>query len=382
MMNSETMAKKDYYEVLGVSRTASQQEIKTAYRKLAMKYHPDRNPDNKEAENKFKEAAQAYEVLSDEKKRKNYDQFGHAGVEGMGAGGAHDMNMEDIFEQFGDIFGSIFGSGGSRKKRTAAGPTAKRGHDLYKDISISLKEAFLGTKKEISYYHFVTCTDCQGKGAQKGTLYQPCTVCHGSGQQTYQQGFFAFSQTCGSCMGEGFIIPSPCSTCAGQSRTQKYEKITPNIPRGIFDSAELRLAEKGDAGVFGGPAGDLYLRIHVQPDKAFTRKGDNLETTLTLTYPQLVFGAQVEIESIDGSKEMVKIPKGTKVGEKIFIPKKGFANVRSQQRGDLVITTQCHIPTKLSSEARDLLKNYSDIVGTQTHQQDGGVTGFFKKFLG
>ncbi len=379
----EFMAKRDYYEILGVAKNASEKDIKSAYRKLALKYHPDRNPDNKEAEDKFKQGAEAYEVLSDKEKRRKYDQFGHSGVEGMGGFSSQDVNMEDIFEQFGDIFGGIFGGGGRRQqRRSATGPTPKRGHDLYKEITITLKEAFLGLKKEINFYHFVPCTTCEGKGAQKGTVYQPCATCQGTGQQSFQQGFFAFSQTCGSCMGEGFIIPTPCQSCGGQSRTQQYEKITPNIPRGIFDGAELRITGKGDAGVFGGPSGDLYLRIHVLPDKKFRRIGDNLETTLMLTYPELVLGAQVEIESIDGSKETLKIPKSTPVGEQIRIVGKGFYRIHSTKCGDLVVITQCHIPKKLDPDAKKLLKEYSENVGTKTNDDQNSITGFFKKFLG
>ncbi|MGE0207150.1 MAG: molecular chaperone DnaJ [Candidatus Babeliales bacterium] len=381
------MAKRDYYEILGVAKSASQEEIKKAYRALAMKYHPDRNPNNKEAEEKFKEAAEAYEVLSDKDKRKKYDQFGHSGLDGMGGFSGQDVNMEDIFEQFGDIFSGIFGgAGGGRGKRRGAptGPSPKRGHDLAKEVSISLHDAFVGTKKEISYYHFVTCDACQGKGSQKGTVHKACDTCGGTGQQTFQQGFFAFSQTCGSCMGEGFIIPSPCTTCGGQSRVQKLEKISVTIPRGIFDGAELRIAGKGDAGVFGGPSGDLYLKVHVMPDKKFRRVGDNLECTLMLTYPQLVFGAQVEIESIDGSKEMIKIPKGCPVGERITVAKQGFYRVHNTSRGDLVVITQCHIPTKLSAEAKETLKTYSEQIGTTTENGsgEGTIKSFFKKFLG
>lgn len=379
--------KRDYYEILGVGKTASQDEIKKAYRKLAMKYHPDRNPDNKEAEAKFKEAAEAYEILSNEKKRKQYDQFGHAGV-GGGAGGfgGQEMNMDDIFSQFGDIFGDIFGGGGGRQRggRRAgpAGPMPKRGHDLSKEITISLKESYLGTKREISYYHFVPCTPCEGKGAKKGTVYQPCAACQGTGQQSYQQGFFAFSQTCGSCMGEGFTIPSPCGSCAGQSRTQKLEKLTITIPRGIANGSELRVPGRGDAGVFGGSSGDLYLKVQVQPDKAFKRVGDNLQSTIMLTYPQLVFGAQVEIENIDGTKETLKIPKGCAVGERIVVPGKGFYRVQSTRRGDLVIITQCNIPKKLSADAKATLKTYSEQIGTKAEDSNSSIVGFFKKFLG
>lgn len=373
--------KKDFYEILGVSKKATEQEIKAAYRKLAVKYHPDKNPNNKEAEEKFKEATNAYEVLSDSQKRQRYDQFGHAGAQEGGFDG-HNVNMEDIFGQFGDIFGSIFGEGqrGRRKKNNA--PHPKKGHDLYKELTITLKESYLGTKKEITYYHFVTCETCKGNGLQAGTKYEMCPACQGHGEQQYRQGFLAFSQTCGSCNGEGFVIPSPCKTCAGQSRIQKLEKITPTIPKGIFDGAELRVAKQGDAGVFGGSAGDLYLKINVLPDKTFRRINDTLECTVMLTYPQLVFGAQIEVENIDGTKENIKVPKGCSVGYKITIPGKGFYNLTTKKQGDWVIITQCHIPTKLSPEATETLKKYSELIGTSTQENEGTIKGFFKKFLG
>jgi molecular chaperone DnaJ len=380
--------KRDYYEVLGIAKTASEQDIKAAYRKLALKYHPDRNPGNKEAEEKFKEATEAYEVLSDQEKRKAYDQFGHAGAQGMGGfqGYGQDVNMEDIFGQFGDIFGSIFGQEGKAKQRGAkrknAGPLPKQGHDLYKEITISLQEAYTGTKKEIGYYHFVPCPGCDGKGLKKDTSYQLCPACQGAGEQHYRQGFFTFAQTCGTCSGEGYTIPSPCPICNGQSRVQKFEKIMPTVPKGIFDGAELRVAKAGDAGVFGGQAGALFIKVNVAPDKRFKRVDDNLESTVMLTYPQLVFGAQLEIENIDGTKETIKIPKGCAVGHRIVIGGKGFTNLSTKRNGDLVIIAQCHIPTKLSTEAQELLKKYSELIGTSTNDGESSIRGFFKKFLG
>lgn len=375
------MNNRDYYEILGVSKTASQDEIKTAYRKLAMKYHPDRNPDNKEAEEKFKEAAEAYGVLSDTEKRKRYDQFGKQGVDGMGGFGA-DMNMEDIFENFGDIFESLFGMGGGGPRRRTAGPTPRRGHDLYKEQSISLKDAFLGTKKEISYYRFVSCDDCKGKGAKTGSETKTCPTCNGAGQQQYRRGLFAFSQTCATCGGQGFIIPEPCPACKGQTRIQKLDSFTVNIPKGIFNGAELRVPGKGDAGVFGGPAGDLLIRINVTADKKFQRDGDDLLCNVMVTYPELVFGSQVEFESIDGEKESIKIPAGSQVGFKVVIQKKGFSKLRGAGRGNLIVTLQCHIPKKLSKEAHEALKKYSDIIGTDISDADNSIIGFFKKFLG
>lgn len=380
------MAKRDFYEILGVAKSAPADEIKAAYRKLALKYHPDRNPDNKEAEEKFKEASEAYEVLSDAEKRQRYDQMGHAGFDGMGGmgGGGHGgMNMDDIFEQFGDIFGDIFGQGaGQRRTRKKTGPEPKRGHDLYKEVEISLKDAFLGAKHEINYYRFFPCDTCHGKGMKEGSSISRCTKCQGAGQINFRQGFFMYSQTCGTCAGEGYTIPSPCTTCKGQSRKQNYDKFSINIPAGIFDGAELRIPGKGDAGVYGGNAGDLFIKINVILDKKFQRINDDLVCTVMLTYPQLVLGSQVEIESIDGSKETIKIPKGCPVGERITLPGKGFTKVRGTGRGNLVVITQCYVPKNISADAKKKLMDYSDTVGTDTTGHDSSIVGFFKKFLG
>ncbi|TET06048.1 molecular chaperone DnaJ [Candidatus Dependentiae bacterium] len=376
------MAKRDYYEILGVSKGASADEIKSAYRKLALKYHPDRNPGSKDAEEKFKDAAQAYEVLSDSEKRRHYDQMGHSAFEGGGSGSAgQGMTMEDIFASFGDIFGDIFGMG-NRRRRRSGGLQSQRGHDLSKAISITLKEAYLGIKKEVSYYHFVSCESCGGKGTKVGTTVKECSYCGGMGQVQYKQGFFMFSQPCSACRGEGYIIPSPCSACAGQSRIKKFDKFSVNIPKGIFDKAELRINSKGDAGVFGGPAGDLFLLIHVLQDKKFIRVDDDLYCTILLTYPQLVFGAQVEIERIDGSKELIKISKGCPIGEKIILQGKGFAHLRGSGAGNMVVITQCHIPKKPSAEAKKVLAEYSKCIGTETNEEESTITGFFKRFLG
>ncbi|HJZ23070.1 MAG TPA: molecular chaperone DnaJ [Candidatus Babeliales bacterium] len=377
---------RDYYDILGVSRTASLDEIKAAYRKLALKYHPDRNPDNKEAEEKFKEAANAYQVLSDEQKRRQYDQYGQAGVGGPGMGGYGNgpggMSMDDIYEQFGDIFGSIFGAGAQGGRRSRGAPVPQRGHDLSHEITITLSEAFEGTKKEIGYSRFFSCDVCASKGVQKGTSVQTCSACKGSGQMVFQQGFFAYSQTCSACSGHGFTIPSPCKTCSGQTRISKYDKFSVVIPQGIFDGAEIRINDKGDAGIFGGSSGDLYFHVHVSSDKKFKRINNDLQVTLELTYPQLVFGAQVEILSIDESKHALKIPKGCPVGKQLVIAGKGFKDPRSRAFGNLVVITQCDIPTKLSSDQKDALKKYSELIGTSINDDEGTATGFFKKFLG
>ncbi len=374
------MNKRDFYEILGVAKTATQDEIKAAYRKLAMKYHPDRNPDNKEAEEKFKEAAEAYEVLSNAEKRKQYDQFGHAGTQG-GFGGHQDMNMDDIFRNFEDIFGDIFGQQTQRRRSKKAGPLPKRGHDLAQELSLTLEEAFRGVSKDIKLYHYVVCTTCHGKGMAQGSSATTCPECQGSGQVGYRHGIFMYTQTCTTCHGDGYQISDPCKTCKGQSRIQQYDTISINVPQGIFDGAELRLQGKGDAGVFGGEAGDLYVRIRVMPNKKFNRVEDDIECSIVLTYPQLVLGCQVEVENIDGSKETIKISKGCPVGERILIPGKGFHKIRGKGRGNLVVITKVDIPKKLTAEAEETLKKYSEIIGTDTNPPEGSIRSFFKKFL-
>jgi molecular chaperone DnaJ len=371
--------KRDYYEVLGVERKAGPDDIKKAYRKLALQYHPDRNPQNKEAEAKFREATEAYEVLSDTNKRQQYDQFGHAATQG--AAGHYD-NMEDIFESFGDIFENLFGSQGGRRQAKRTAPTAQRGHDLSQNISITLKESYLGCQKEIRIYHFQPCELCRGNGCKEGSKPSVCSTCGGSGTILHRQGFFTLSQPCSTCHGQGFRITNPCAECKGQSRIQRHEKLMVSIPAGIYHGAELRILGKGDAGVFGGTSGDLYLTLEVQQDKAFSRKNNDLVTILNLTYPQLVLGSQIEIENLDGSKESIKIPRGCPVGKEIVVENKGFAKLRNSGRGNLVIITNCDIPTKLDDPTKAALLTYAEKLGNASQQSSGGISGFFKRFLG
>lgn len=372
--------KRDFYEILGVGKTANPEEIKKAYRTLALKYHPDRNPDNKDAEAKFREATEAYEILSDTAKRKQYDQFGHAGTQGHSG---HHANMDDIFENFGEMFEGIFGQkSGRRSNKTATGPAPQRGHDLSQSIEISLKESYLGCKREIKLYHFEPCQGCKGSGCKTGTSATACGTCHGSGTTLHRQGFFTLSQVCTACHGQGFRIAQPCTECRGQSRIQKHEKLSVSIPAGIYNKAELRIVGKGDAGIFGGSTGDLYLTVEVLTDKVFHRKDHDLVTTLSLTYPQLVLGCQIEIENIDGTKETIKIPKGCPVNKEIVVPGKGFANLRGHGRGNLIIITNCDIPSKLNEETKTALHTYAEKLGNSSQQQQGGISGFFKKFLG
>ncbi|QQR49474.1 molecular chaperone DnaJ [bacterium] len=378
------MSKKDYYDILGVPKNAPQDEIKKAYRKLAIKYHPDKNPDNKAAEDKFKEAAEAYEVLSSTDKRQRYDQFGHAGVNGAGGHGDHGQqysDLGDIFENFGDIFGDLFGNQGRSKKQRAGGPTPQKGHDLSQRAEISLKEAYEGCKKEIKVFHYIPCTACNASGCAAGSKPQGCKPCGGSGSLHYRQGFFAYSQPCTTCHGQGFTIASPCTSCRGQSRVQKHDHFSINIPAGIYDGAELRLQGKGDAGVFGGPSGDLFLVMSVAADQTFTRRDSDLVATLVLTYPQLVLGCQIEMTLLDGSTESIKIPKGCPVGKEIMIPGKGFPDLRGRKRGNLIIVTQCDIPTKINEDIKKALLAYDETL--QKHYKgSSSFSSFFKRFLG
>jgi molecular chaperone DnaJ len=374
--------KRDYYQILGVSKSSSPEEIKKAYRKLALQYHPDRNPDNKEAEEKFKEAAEAYDILSTPEKRQKYDQYGHAGFEGQGGFHGHE-NMGDMFESFGDIFENLFGAQGPKRSSKKSGMAAQRGHDLTQKIEVSLQESYLGCKKEAKIYHFETCSKCTGSGCNENTKPAACITCKGNGTLYYSQGIFTYSQACTKCHGQGFTIPSPCPECRGQSRIQKHEKITISIPAGIFNNAELRILGKGDAGVFGGQPGDLYLTIHVTPDEKFSRSENDLVTKLNLTYPQLVLGCQIDIENIDGTKESIKIPKGCPVGKEIKLDGKGFVRLRGGSgRGNLIVITQCDIPVKLTEETKQALLGYAEKLGNQSQSSSGGISGFFKKFLG
>ena len=374
------MSKRDYYEILGVERSASADEIKKAYRKMAIKYHPDKNPDDEASEEKFKEAAQAYEILSDESKKRQYDQFGHAGVDGQSGGHAH--NMDDIFENFGDIFSNMFTGGGHGRQRTRTGPIPQDGHDLTQELTTSFQESYLGCKKEIGVYRYRTCVTCDGNGCAKGSKPTSCTPCGGTGQRAVRQGFFSFAQPCGQCNGQGFVIPKPCTDCKGQSRIQKYERLTVTVPAGVYDGAQLKLNGKGDDGVFGGHSGDLYLKVIVQAHSSFTRENNNLIAPLVLTYPQLVFGCQIELEIIDGSKVSIKIPQGCPVGKAIKTAAKGFPALSTGHRGDFVVITQCDIPRKLEDDAKKDLLAYSQKLGDTASKDEGGLVGLFKRFLG
>ncbi len=356
------MSKKDFYTVLGVDKAASAEEIKKAYRKKAMAYHPDRNPGNKEAEAKFKEVAAAYEVLSDEAKKSQYDKMGHSAYNdhstmgGGSGGGFHSANMDDIFEGFGDLFGSMFG-GKNRRKKNAGQVSPERGSDLSQAISLTLKEAFLGVKKDLSIYRYRECNSCKGMGSEGAVKPSVCTTCDGAGQVIMQQSFFSFAQPCNACSGKGIKISNPCKNCKGKCRVQDYETVSVDIPNIVYNGADLRLTGKGDAGLFGGPAGDLYLKIKIGDYENFVREGDNLVTKVFVHYPLLVLGAEINVYNIDDSLEKLVIPKGCEVGKRLKVAGKGFASASSRKRGDLLVEVHCLIPTKLSTESLRIVES-------------------------
>ncbi|NEN74996.1 molecular chaperone DnaJ [Pelistega sp. NLN82] len=350
------MAKRDYYEVLGVSKGASEDELKKAYRKLAMKYHPDRNPDNKEAEEKFKEAKEAYETLSDPSKRQAYDQFGHAGVDpNQGMGGAGNFN--DIFGNFGDIFGDIFGGGARRQ----SGPQAYRGADLRYGLEITLEQAAKGYTTEIRIPGYDECTTCHGSGAKPGTEPVTCHTCNGTGQVFMQQGFFRVQQTCHTCHGTGKEIKEPCPVCHGEGRIRKNKTLEVKIPAGIDEGQRIRSSGNGEPGVNGGPPGDLYIEIHLKKHPIFERDGDDLHCEVPLPFATAALGGTLVVPTLDGSAE-ITIPEGTQTGKTFRLRGKGIKGVRSLETGDLYCHVLIETPVKLTNKQKELLREFQTSV--------------------
>ena len=351
------MSKRDYYEVLGVQRTATEQEIKSAYRKLALKFHPDRNPGDKQAEDKFKEAAEAYSVLADTDKRHMYDRFGHAGLGGAATGGFDPTvftGFEDILGGLGDIFGfgDVFGGGGRRRS------APQRGADLRYDLEISFEESAKGAETAIQIPRHETCESCSGSGAAPGSKPATCPQCQGRGQLRYQQGFFTVARTCGQCRGTGQVITKPCQTCHGAGRIEKQRKITVRIPPGIATGQRLRLTGEGEAGPKGGPAGDLYVVVHVQEHAFFQRDGNDLYCEIPLNFPTLALGGEIVIPTLDGD-EAFEVPEGTESGATFRVRGKGMPDVAGRGRGDLLVTVKVVTPKKLNKEQRKLLEQLS-----------------------
>ncbi|MBQ3408428.1 MAG: molecular chaperone DnaJ [Clostridia bacterium] len=377
--------KRDYYEVLGVSKTATDDELKKAFRKLAKQYHPDANPNNKEeAEKKFKEINEAYETLSDPQKRKMYDQFGPDGPQGFGGGGAGGYYSTgfDGFSDFGDIgdiFSSFFGGGfGGRSKKNNNGPV--QGADVKSAIDITFEESFLGVEKEIVITRNETCTTCGGNGAKPGTVIDKCTVCNGTGQVRQIQntilGQMQTTRTCGTCNGTGKIIKQPCDVCKGRGKIRKQAKIKIKIPAGIDDGQTIVLRGEGEAGSRGGAKGDLYILIRVKKNSIYTRNGNEVYCTIPITFTQAALGADLEIPMVDGSKETYRIPEGTQTGTKFTIRGKGFKNVNSTNQGNFVFTVQVQVPKHLTKEQRDLLNELAKSMNEQPPVKKKGIFGF------
>ncbi len=348
------MSKRDYYEVLGVERAASDQHIKSAYRKLALKYHPDRNPGDRTAEERFKEAAEAYAVLADTQKRAAYDRFGHAGVSAQPAG-----FDPTIFADFGDIFGGlgeVFGFGEIFGSRRPGGPA--RGADLRYDLDIQFEESATGVETTIQIPRLESCKTCHGSGAAPGTGATTCSQCRGRGQVRYQQGFFTIARTCPQCQGTGRFIAKPCSSCRGSGRSTTERKLTVKIPAGISSGQRLRLHGEGEAGASGGPAGDLYVVVNVREHPFFRRDGNDLGCVVPVSFPTLALGGEIVVPTLDAT-DTIKIPEGTQTGAVFRLRGKGMPDVSGRGRGDLFVTVEVRTPRKLSREQRTLLEQLS-----------------------
>ena len=347
------MAKPDYYETLGVNRGADEKALKSAYRKLAMKYHPDRNPDDDAAEAKFKEVNEAYDVLKDDEKRAAYDQFGHAAFEGGGPGGAGGGGFTDIFDE---MFGDFMGGGRQAGNRGRAG--ASRGADLRYNMQISLEDAFQGRETQIRVPTAVTCEDCNGLGAAKGSHPTTCGMCQGRGKVRAQQGFFTIERTCPTCNGTGQVIEDPCQTCGGAGRVQKEKTLKVTIPAGVEDGTRIRLAGEGEAGAKGGGAGDLYIFVAVAPHRMFRRDAADLHIRVPIPMATAALGGSIEVPTIEGKRAKVTIPKGAQSGHQFRLRGKGMSVLRSQARGDIYIDVVVETPVNLSKRQEELLREF------------------------
>lgn len=367
------MAKRDYYEVLGVSKTADEKEIKKAYRKLAMKYHPDRNPDDEAAEEKFKEASEAYEVLSDAEKRSAYDRMGHAAFEGMGggAGGFGGANFQDIFGNFGDIFGDVFGAG------RGGGQRQRRGADLRYVMELTLEEAVKGCKKTINFTAPAACGSCDGTGAKNKSDIETCKTCGGAGQVRMQQGFFSVQQTCPNCHGTGKSIKNPCKDCHGTGVEERSRTLEVDIPAGVDDGNRVRITGEGEAGGAGVQNGDLYVEVSVKPHAIFQRDGADLYMDVPISFPDAALGKEVEIPTLDGRVNL-KIPEGTQTGKLFRLRGKGVSPVRTTMKGDLLCRVVVETPVKLTSRQKELMKELQETLDKDS-KQSPNKKSFFEK---
>lgn len=356
------MKKKDYYQILGVPRNATQEEIKKAYRNLALKYHPDRNPGNKEAEEKFKEAAEAYSALGDPEKRRRYDTYGHSGLRGEQFTD-FDIFSSSIFQEFEDILGNFFGFDLFSPRRSRGGP--KSGADIWLEIEISLEDTFMGVEKEIEVFRDEVCSSCAGEGIEKGTKREICPACGGSGHIRYQQGFFSISRTCPRCNGIGKIAKNPCKDCKGTGRKKEKRMLKIKIPAGIDSGAKLRIQGEGEMGEFGGRRGDLYVVVRILPHPIFERKGDNLHMEIPITFTQATLGTELKIPTFDGDDHL-KIPEGTQTGTVFRLKGKGMRVLGSAKRGDLFVKVRVVTPTNLTREEKKLLQQLASLRGDES----------------
>lgn len=373
------MAKRDYYEVLGVSKGVSAAELKKAYRRVAMKHHPDRNPGDKASEDKFKEASEAYEVLSDDQKRAAYDQFGHAGVDqsgGMG-GGAGAGGFGSFSDIFGDVFGDIFGGGAGRGRGGAS-----RGADLRYNLELSLEDAVKGTSVQIKVPTLVACEVCDGSGARKGSSPKTCTTCGGMGQVRMQQGFFSVQQACPTCRGKGTVITDPCGSCHGQGRVEQTKTLSVKVPAGVDTGDRIRLSGEGEAGAEGGPAGDLYVEVRVKPHEIFQRDGADLYCEVPVDFVDAALGGELEVPTLDGRVKL-KVPAETQTGKLFRLRNKGVTPVRGGPRGDLMCRVVVETPVDLTSKQKDLLREFQGTMksGKNSPRQRSWFDGM-KNFFG
>ena len=370
-MATATM-KMDYYEVLQVERTATDTELKAAYRKLAMQYHPDRNPNNPDAEEKFKACSEAYQVLSDPDKRAAYDRFGHAGVGAAGAAGnpfaGGPFAQGDIGDIFGDLFGEMFNMG----TRSGRASRAQRGRDIKFDLRLEFEEAVFGIEREINIRRAEACSDCSGTGSEGGRQPETCQQCGGRGQIRTQQGFFSVARTCPVCSGTGSIVRNPCKTCRGDGRVAREHKILVKVPAGVENETRIRYGGEGDAGKWGGPSGDLYVVLEVRAHKFFERDGDDLHCVMPISFPQAALGTELEIETLHGP-ETLKVPEGTQSGKEFRLRGKGVPHLNAHGRGDLIVEVRVQTPAKLTKQQKELMRQLNESMKVDNVPQSRGI---------
>ncbi len=373
-MATANVTKVDYYEVLSVSRDASDQELKTSYRKLAMQFHPDRNPGDPAAEERFKECSEAYQVLSDPDKRAAYDRYGHAAFQGGGPGAGGNpfsggVNGQDLGDIFGDLFGEMFNMGGGGGRQASR---VQRGRDLRYDLTLEFEEAVFGKEKEITIRRMETCTDCKGTGAARGKAPVTCTQCGGRGQQRFQQGFFSVARTCSVCGGTGTLIVDPCQTCRGETRVQREHTITVKVPAGVEQDTRIRYSGEGEAGKFAGPSGDLYVVLSVKAHKFFERDGDDLHCVMPISFPQAALGTELEIQTLEGPAT-IKVPEGTQSGREFKLRAKGVPHLNSHGKGDLIVEIRVQTPAKLNKQQKDLLRQLGETMVVENTPTSRGL---------